>query len=348
LLVIDGGAKSGSGTIVRLAVCLAGILGKGLHLYHIRARRKNPGLRAQHLAAILACRDLCGGSVEGAAPGASEIVFRPAHPPRGGEFAWDIGSAGSAMMLLHTVLPLALFADRPAVFRVTGGLFQDFAPSPYHTKYVLLPLLAHLGVRAELTVLKPGYVPGGKGTVQVKVHPVTALSPLVLTEQGKVRRVSGIAVASHLRERRVATRMANSFVRFLNQPDVPVDITTIDDETAAQPGAALAAWAETTTGAVLGADRAGSPGRSSEAIGKYVATLLQEDLAAGATADRFTADQLVIYAAFAPGTSCYRVPRLTDHLETNLWLVREILGVEATFITADNMVRITGINPRRL
>lgn len=331
---------------MRLAVCLAGLLGESLRLYNIRARRKTPGLRAQHLAAVLACRDLCGGKVEGAAVGAREIVFTPAHPPCGGEFAWDIGTAGSAMMLLHTVLPLALFADRPTLFRVTGGLFQDFAPSPYHTRYVLLPLLARMGVKAELAVLAPGYVPGGKGTVELRVRPVRTLAPLVLTEQGKVQRVAGIALASHLKERRVAARMAQAFRAHFQQPGINPEIQEIEDERAAHPGAALAVWAETGTGAILGADRAGSPGRSSEAIGRYVAALLQEDLATGATTDRFAADQLIIYAALAGGTSLYRVPGLTEHLDTNLWLVREILGIETEFSAGENRVRIRGAGMR--
>jgi len=33
----------------------------------------------------------------------------------------------SATMLAMAVLPLALFADGPSVYRIFGGLFQDFA-----------------------------------------------------------------------------------------------------------------------------------------------------------------------------------------------------------------------------
>ncbi|MEW5761765.1 MAG: RNA 3'-terminal phosphate cyclase [Bacillota bacterium] len=345
MLVIDGSTLSGSGTIVRLAVSLAGLYGQSLRLYNIRARRKKPGLRAQHVAALNACRDLCGGELGGAAVGSREITFSPAHPPRGGTFVWDIGTAGSAVLLLLTVLPLALFASGPTVLRVTGGVFQDFAPSPYHTAHVLLPLLRRMGARAELTVLRPGYVPGGKGTVELRVWPVADLAPLVLVEQGQLQRITGVALASHLEERRVASRMAQSLARCLRGAGVPVCVAENEDKTAAHPGAALAAWAETDKGALLGADRAGSPGRSSEAIGRYVAALLREDLASGATTDRFAADQLVVYAALASGTTKYRVPRLTEHLETNIWLVRQILNLEASFATGEKIVCITGRAP---
>jgi RNA 3'-terminal phosphate cyclase (ATP) len=342
VIIFDGATGSGSGTIVRLAVCLAALTGESLHLSNIRVKREKPGLRHQHLAAVMACRDMCGGVIEGAAVGAREIFFRPAHAPRGGFYAWDVGSAGSAMLLLHTVLPLALFAGTPVTLRVAGGLFQDFAPSPFHTQNVLLPLLRRMGAEADLAVVRPGYVPAGEGMVELKVRPVKSLQPLVLMSPGRVVRFGGVALASHLAERHVAERMAESLRSSLRPFGVPVEVEVREDVTAKQAGAALCAWAVTDTGAVLGADRAGAPGRRSEAIGRYVARCLQEDLAGGATVDRFTADQLVVYAALAAGETRYRVPAITEHVATNLRVAAQLLGVEASVEKAERMVRVCG------
>ena len=82
-------------------------------------------------------------------------------------------------------------------------------------------------------------------------------------------------------------------------------------------------WAQTSTGCLLGADRAGAPRRTSEAIGHFVANSLLADLAAGGTVDRHAADQLVLFGALAAGVSRYVTPALTDHLETNLWLAEQ-------------------------
>jgi len=81
--------------------------------------------------------------------------------------------------------------------------------------------------------------------------------------------------------------------------------------------------------------------RSAEFIGKQVARDLLADLHSGATVDHHLADQLIPYAALAEGTSRYRIPRMTDHVEARLWLVAEILGV-ATLVK-ENMVEIEGI-----
>jgi RNA 3'-terminal phosphate cyclase (ATP) len=55
---------------------------------------------------------------------------------------------------------------------------------------------------------------------------------------------------------------------------------------------------------------------------------LLQDLDSGASVDRYLADQLAMYAALADGASHYSVPTLTEHLETNVWLVEAILGAD--------------------
>jgi RNA 3'-terminal phosphate cyclase (ATP) len=83
---------------------------------------------------------------------------------------------------------------------------------------------------------------------------------------------------------------------------------------------------ETDSGAVIGSDRAGKLGRRSEEIGRHVADSILDDLKTGATVDRYVADQLIPFCAVACGSSEYVIPSLTEHVETNLWLVDKILG----------------------
>jgi RNA 3'-terminal phosphate cyclase (ATP) len=227
-------------------------------------------------------------------------------------------------MLALSILPVACFADGPVTARITGGVFQDFAPSPHHLQHVLAPLLKRMGVTMELTVVRAGYVPQGGGVIELKVKPVNPpLTALTLLEQGRVQQVSGIAFSSHLAERRVSERMARVCEQCLAKAGLSCQIERVSDTTALHAGASLAVWAESATGCVLGADRAGALRRSSEAIGRFVATTLLEDLATGATVDQHGADQVVLFAALASGTSRYLIPRRTEHLESNLWLAEQ-------------------------
>src|SRR5215475_2977370 len=129
MIEIDGAQHSGSGTIVRYAVAFSALLGQPLRLLNARAKREQPGLRPQHLASVLACAELCGAKTEGLSVGVHEFTFAPGARIKGGTFAWDIGTAGSATMLALSILPLACFADGPLTSRITGGVFQDYAPS---------------------------------------------------------------------------------------------------------------------------------------------------------------------------------------------------------------------------
>jgi RNA 3'-terminal phosphate cyclase (ATP) len=345
MLHVDGAEHSGSGTIVRFAVALAALGRTPLRVTNARARRPKPGLRPQHLAAVRACAELCAAATEGLEVGTREFTFTPGARIRGGTFAWDIGTAGSTTMLALGILPLACFAEGPLTARITGGVFQDFAPSPHHMRHVLAPLLARMGAEVALEVIRPGYVPAGAGVVELRVRPVAhTLAPLVLREPGAARQVDGIALASHLAARRVSERMAAVCESRLAAAGLRAAIARVDDESALHPGASLAVWAETSSGCLLGADQAGARGRTSEAIGHHVAESLLADLRAGATVDRHVADQLVPFAALGAGRSVYLAPRTTDHLETNLWLATRFGAVVRR---QAGMVEIDGIGRAR-
>ncbi len=350
MIEIDGSRKSGSGTIVRDAVGFAALTGQAVHITNIRARRKPPGLRPQHLTVIRAIATLCRGTLQGDAVGSREIYFKPGSIIHGGHYRFEIGTAGSTTMLASALLPLALFANRPVHCALTGGLFQDFAPSAFHFQYVLLPVLHQMGVHARLEIHRPGYVPGGGGEILLTVHPLDKpLQPLQLTEQGTLGPVEGIALASHLTQRRVADRMATTCEQILRREGFSVHIKRLYDERerpafrtpASQAGAALAIWASSRTGARLGSDMAGKPGRRSEFIGERVAELFMENVHTGAAVDRHLADQWIPFAVLAAGTSRVRIPFITDHVEARLWLVERFFRVRTeineTIVTIEGM-----------
>jgi RNA 3'-terminal phosphate cyclase (ATP) len=342
MIQVDGSAHSGSGTLLRYAVALATLLGEPLHMTRIRAKREKPGLRPQHLQAVRACCSLSDGELEGAEVGSTEIIFKPGHTLKTGDFRWDIGTAGSTTMLAFTLIPLALFASRPCSFSMVGGLFQDFAPSAFHLQMVLLPVLKRMGVEIRMEVLQPGYPPKGEGRLRVEVKPLRGgLKPLRMTEQGSIKGIRGISLASHLENERVSERMADQCKRLLEKRGYQAHIEVLNDQTALQKGAALLLWAETETGCLLGSDQAGKPGRRSEKIAHSVVASLFEDLDTKATTDRHLADQLILFAALAGGTSEYLIPRMTEHIESNLWLVEKILGVKSEL--SKNHLRIQGI-----
>src|SRR5512137_1086916 len=110
MLEIDGSQKSGSGTILRMAVALAATQGEPLHIYNIRRNRPQPGLKPQHLEAVLTAARLCDAELRGATPNSRELWFTP-RKILGGRIEAEIGTAGSIPMLLMAVLPICAFAE---------------------------------------------------------------------------------------------------------------------------------------------------------------------------------------------------------------------------------------------
>ena len=318
-----------------------------MRLTNVRAKRTKPGLRRQHAQAVEAIRQLVDGTTEGVTVGSREFVFWPGAPSQNQHYSWDIGSAGSTTALALAVVPVLAFGSSCVSIELRGGLFQDFAPSFYHLEHVLLPLLNRMGFVVILRMERPGYVPTGQGMWHLSATPaMNRLQPLILDQTGIVKKIWGIALSSRLKERLVSDRMAETAKHAFGAAGYHADIRVLYDDNALQPGACLAAFADLSSGARIGSDRAGALRRSSEAIGKYVASQLLEDVQTGATLDRYASDQIIPFAALAAGESRFRIPRVTEHIESNAWLSREFLGAEIQIHEHDLVVNGVGFRAR--
>jgi len=328
LIEIDGSQKSGSGTILRLSVALASILGEPLHIFNIRQNRPQPGLRPQHLEAVLTAAKLCDADVKGAVLNSRELWFTPKRV-RGGKFEAEIGTAGSIPMLIMTVLPICLFADNPVYLHVSkGGTDVSHSPTINYMRHVFLQVLRRMGVNASITVHKYGYYPKGMGEVTLIVEPCKGLKPILVEEFGSVKTVKGVSVCTFLAERRVAERQAEAAKNYLRGKGLTADIQVVNDRSnPLQKGSSIVLWVETERGAVLGADAIGELGKTSEAVGVEAAEKLYAEVSSRATVDVHLADMLIPYVALAKGRSAYYARELSDHLETNIWLAETILGV---------------------
>jgi RNA 3'-terminal phosphate cyclase len=187
--------------------------------------------------------DLVGGVLEGAEVGSGSLAFWPGEAEPGGRYEWDIGTAGSATMLALAVLPVMAVRGRGAEAEIRGGLFQALAPSAFHLQRIIVPLLAQMGITSELGIIRPGYVPAGEGVIRLAVMwargPPRPLTPV---RGDAPPRISGVSLASHLEDGRVAERIAAAAIAVLQSAGVTgaIDIAEVRDRAAAQPGAAFA------------------------------------------------------------------------------------------------------------
>jgi RNA 3'-phosphate cyclase len=329
VIEIDGSQKSGSGTILRLSVALAAILGENLHIYNVRQKRPQPGLRPQHLEAVLTAAKLCDAELEGAELNSRELWFKP-KKVKGGSVEAEIGTAGSIPMLLMTVMPICIFAENTVHLRVSkGGTDVSNSPTINYIRWVLLPTLQRMGVNATLTVQRYGYYPKGMGEVTITVEPCKNLKPLVLQDFGKIKTIKGVSVCTFLADRKVGERQAKASNDYLKERGYSAEIQIINDESnPLQKGSSLVLWAETDTNAILGADAIGELRKSSETVGREAAEKLYMEISAKPTVDAHLADMLIPYVALAEGNSVYYTRTISEHLETNIWLTQKILNAK--------------------
>src|SRR2546426_6303467 len=93
MIEIDGAHGEGGGQLVRMAVALSALTAIPVRVVRIRAGRPVPGLASQHVTALHAVAELCGGELKGVDVGSSTIEFRPGTIAPG-RYAFDVGTAG--------------------------------------------------------------------------------------------------------------------------------------------------------------------------------------------------------------------------------------------------------------
>lgn len=317
---IDGSRGEGGGQILRTSLALSIITGRRLRMYKIRAGRKRPGLQRQHLACVEAAAQLCRATTNDLDVGASELVFTPG-TEWPGELAIDIGSAGSTTLVVQTILPAAIVANKPLHARITGGTHNPLAPPFEFLDRVFLPQLRAMGADVALTLEKHGFMPAGGGVVDVVVRPTGKLKPIELLEAGRVvgRRATAICASlpRHVGERELAVaqeRLDNPKCELLEFPK-------------AGPHNVFMVEVELSGGARELITSHGRKGYPAEDVADDALDELEDFLEAGVPVGECLADQLLLPLALAGGGKFRTLGPLSLHAMTNIDTIREFLDV---------------------
>ena len=184
------------------------VTGRPFVIEKIRAGRKKPGLLQQHLTAVLAAANVGGAEVEGAALGSRRLVFRPGQV-RSGDYGFRVGTAGSATLVLQTVLPALLLVEGESNLVLEGGTHNPMAPPVDFLEKAYLPLVNRPGPRVEVQLVRSGFYPAGGGKFTVHVQPAKQLGRLELVDRGQItaRRVRAMVanLPRHITERACRT-----------------------------------------------------------------------------------------------------------------------------------------------
>ncbi len=323
MIVIDGAQGEGGGQIVRTALALSLVTGRPFRIERVRAGRARPGLMRQHLTAVEAAAAIGRAHVEGASVGSSALTFTPGTVAPG-RYSFSVGTAGSATLVLQTVLPALLSAAGPSTLVLEGGTHNPMAPPFDFLARAFLPLLQRMGPRLSATLDRPGFYPAGGGRFTVEIAPAP-LSGLDLLERGPVRARRAKALVAHLPES-VATRELQALHEHLGWERTELTAQVVEGSRG--PGNVLLAEVESehVTEVFTGFGEKGVP---SEKVADGVIVEIRRYLEAGVPVGEHLADQLLIPLALA-GRGSFRTLPLSRHARTQIEILGRFLPVPIT------------------
>lgn len=278
----------------------------------IRARRPQPGLRPQHLAAVRAAVMACGARVGGAFDGSPDLRFEPG-PVVPGDFRFEIATAGAATLVLHTVLlPLSTGAAASRV-EVTGGTHVPASPSFDFLARPWAAVVQRFGLHTRFRLERAGFYPPGGGEIRAEVSPWKPAAGIMLEKRGSLLAIRGISGAGRLKED-VAVRQSRAARDRLWEQRRLESSWEVLDVPAASPGSFLLLEAVFEEGrAAFGF--LGARGLRAEVLGDRAARKLLKFLDGEGAVDPHLADQLAVPMALSGGGRV-TTSEVTRHLLT--------------------------------
>lgn len=327
MIQLDGAKGEGGGQILRSALTLALLTGQPFRLKRIRAGRSKPGLAAQHLACVRAAQKVGRAAVTGAALGSTELLFDPGDVTPG-DYEFPIGTAGATALVVQTVaLPLLIRATAPSTIVVTGGTHAAHAPTFEYLAETWGGYFRMMGLGVSMEMAKSGFYPKGGGRISARFESSDRPRALNLLQQPDLdwdvrAEVALAGLPETIGERAVhalfdgfARATIDSCPRVVSMPGGPGVVVTVRLVVANRAAATLIT-------------SLGERGKPTETVAAEAVEATLAIIASGCAVDSHAADQIVLPLAFAESESEFTVSEVTQHLLTNVEVVRAFCETE--------------------
>jgi RNA 3'-terminal phosphate cyclase (ATP) len=342
MIQLDGAAGEGGGQILRTALSLSMITGQAFRIENLRAGRAKPGLLRQHLTAVLAAAEVCGASVDGAVLGSTALSFTPG-TVRSGEYKFAVGTAGSATLVLQTLLPALMVAKGRSVVSVEGGTHNMAAPPFDFLQKTFLPLVRSMGPEITIRLHRYGFYPAGGGGISMEINPVDRLSELHLPLEMACTEITATAIVANLPGHIAARELAAVAERLEIAKD---GLETVETKNSVGPGNVLMVecHAEEVVHVFTGF---GKVGVSAEAVAGVAISQARKFIECKVSADEHLADQLLLPMAIGGGGS-FSTWELSNHSLTNMTVIKAFLNVRFEIASNDTEnTRMVTVSPER-
>lgn len=312
-LKIDGSYGVGGGQIVRTAVTLSSITKTPIKIENIRAKRRIPGLRPQHLTAIKLLAKICDADVKGLKVGSTSIQFIP-NELESFSLKEDVGTAGSISLILQVLIPAVSISKKSLELSIIGGTDVPWSPTSNYTKYVLGEAYSRIGIKFLMDIEKRGYYPKGGGIVKVNVTPTKKLKPISLTQR-KTKSVNLYCSYSDLSTERIENEVQQA-ENILKDANFEIKSEMKKEESLSNGGSMLLYSHDSTS--ITGSDGL------TDTTPKLAQNISNNFIRNYLGVDNHLADMIVLPTSLIDDTTVYRIKEITKHLETNLYVASKI------------------------
>jgi RNA 3'-terminal phosphate cyclase-like protein len=286
----------------RYKIALATLTGAKLKLTDIRSEDINPGLTEYEANFLQLIQEITDGALVKINKTGTKVEYVPGaiSNHNGVEVVHECHPSRSIVYYLEGILPIALFGKEPLEIVLTGVTNDGIDVSIDSFRAVIPVLLRQFGIEEgpSINLIERGIHPLGGGRVKVKLPIVKSLDAPHMTEEGKIKRIRGVAYACKTSPQlcnRMFETMRGIFIDYI--PDVWIH--TDHSKSGLSPGYGTSVVAETTTGVLFTADSFFDKAQEStpESVGKECALrLLDEALFGGCVDSSFQGITLLLMA----------------------------------------------------
>ncbi len=331
MIQIDGTTGEGGGQILRSSLSLSVLTQQAFEIEGIRGGRKKPGLLRQHLTAVNAAKAISDAETSGDTLGSLHLRFAP-REIKGGTFHFSVGTAGSAILVLQTVLPPLMTAPQASKLILEGGTHNPFAPPFDFLEHSFLPLINRMGPNITVTLEQFGFFPAGGGRLTLSVEPASTLDAINILSQDAVESREATIISCQLPPE-IPKRQKRMLRNKLNWLDSEVGVRNI--RRSSGPGnVAIASLRMPSHTEVFSGF--GGPHTPSSKVIENLVSQVREYQSSDAPIGEYLADQLMLPCALARGDSSYNAVKASSHAITNQAAIESFLSKRIEITKAED------------